>query len=148
MRSPGAATVLGVGAAVATGIAAGVYGYDQVTKRMPRYRQQRELLLEVGPAVEGWFGPEIALGRGLDRAFGPCRHEIIHVECSGVWLPCRFALDQADLLLPRRLQYEKAMLPPRKDLQGLEDDIVKQVRRSAARALLLPLLRCTRGACI
>ena len=45
-------TVLGVGAAVATGIAAGVYGYDQVSKRMPRYRQQRELVLEVGVGLD------------------------------------------------------------------------------------------------
>lgn len=85
MRSPGAATVLGVGAAVATGIAAGVYGYDQVSKRMPRYRQQRELYQE----------------------------------------------------------YEKKMLPPRKDLQGLEDDIVKQMEEGmretgASTVLMLP----------
>ncbi len=40
-------TVLGVGAAVATGVAAGIYGYEQVAKRLPKFRQQRELLQEV-----------------------------------------------------------------------------------------------------
>lgn len=95
MRSPGAATVIGVGAAVATGIAAGVYGYEQVSKRMPRYRQQRELLME----------------------------------------------------------YESAMLPPRKDLQALEDDIVKQMESGMRKAnsstiMMLPtyVLRLPNGA--
>lgn len=95
MRSPATATVLGVGAAVATGIAAGVYGYEQVSKRMPRYRQQRELVLE----------------------------------------------------------YEKAMLPPRKDLQALEDDIVKQMEAGMRKAnsstiMMLPtyVLRLPTGA--
>ena len=51
MRSPGnTAVALAAGAAVATGLAVGLSGYEQVSKRMPRYRQQQQLLKEVG-----WF---------------------------------------------------------------------------------------------
>lgn len=39
---------LGAGAALATAIAAGYYGYDQFTKRYPRYKEQCDLLQEVG----------------------------------------------------------------------------------------------------
>jgi hypothetical protein len=39
--------LLGIGAAVATGIAATYYGYEQVSKRLPKYRQQCELLQQV-----------------------------------------------------------------------------------------------------
>jgi threonine dehydrogenase-like Zn-dependent dehydrogenase len=48
MRAPGQATVLGVGAVglVATAAAAAYVG-DQVSKRLPRYRQQSELYAEV-----------------------------------------------------------------------------------------------------
>lgn len=95
MRAPGTATVLGVGAAVATGVVAGIYGYEQVAKRVPKYRQQRELLQE----------------------------------------------------------YEKKMLPSRKDLQGLEDDILQQMQASmkkegASSIMMLPtyVLRLPTGA--
>lgn len=135
MRSPGTATVLGVGAAVATGIAAGVYGYEQITKRMPRYKQQRELLAQVGfigfshPAGSGPLPWRLScVLPGLPPARPRCS------TCRPVPAAlCRSRLLTAAAAAPRRRppppQYERMMLPPRTELQGLENDIVKQVRR-------------------
>jgi hypothetical protein len=48
MRKSGNVPVGAAAALAAAGLAAvGVYGYEQVKKRLPRYRQQKQLLDEV-----------------------------------------------------------------------------------------------------
>lgn len=149
-RNPGTAAVLGVAAGVATGIAAGVYGYEQVSKRMPRYRQQKELLQEVG-GVGLWAapaapGPRAWSGRlqqaGLPRPTRPRRRPPRGPDCDRLRAPAN-----ARPAPPApRPQYEKMMLPPRSEMQPLEDDIVKQARaRRGACARCATSARAPRG---
>jgi hypothetical protein len=64
-------------------------------------------------------------------------------------LTCFFANSDTELAKADRfaimLQYEHKMLPPRAEMEKLEDDIVKQVKQSNSRRPLKPLLRNNSG---
>lgn len=47
MSARSSSVALGVGAAVGTSLALAYYGYDQISNRLPKWRQQRELLEQV-----------------------------------------------------------------------------------------------------
>lgn len=129
------------GGALAAAVAAAYYGYDQCTKRYPVYKEQCALFKEV------WW----KLKQGGYRASAPffnrrstqCKYVLYlsHVRmCSE--RPTASSGRGASQTLFRNgnqvhppiqtrctvlTQYEAAMLPPRSEMQALEDDILKQV---------------------
>jgi hypothetical protein len=61
MRRPVACAAAGA-AAVAVG-AIGFYGFEQISKRLPRYRAQHQLLAEVGTTERLWRADRACAGR-------------------------------------------------------------------------------------
>jgi hypothetical protein len=134
-----------LGAALGAGLAATAYAYDQIRKRLPKYRQQAALLHEVRSCLfsrfswSGWItvmhvvaSPISLQQRILWRAKHVDRSGTYHgARASNTTFVTRRCYQIQRLKVPNNclnvLQYEELLLPPRAAMEALEDDMLHQV---------------------
>lgn len=116
--------IAGLTAAVTATAAAGYYVYNEYCKRYPKYQEQLAMFKEVGRREGG------------SRLVGVTVRQCWALCCASQQAGCDPGVveEHAQLKGPPVLpllcltQYEHKMLPPRLEMEKLEDDILKQVR--------------------
>lgn len=125
----------GITAAVTATAAAGYYAYDQYTKRYPRYQEQLDMYKEVRRCAKersavGGYGCFLRC-QGCRPGAGPGGYLMHDVSQKADAVPDWGGVVFLPALSVVLLQYEHRMLPPRLEMEKLEDDIVKQVHKVA-----------------